>query len=161
MAIAGKKAYLIGVLLFMASFFTATVWELAEEWIWIRFEPFYVCQRYNLKALWVLSHRVSRRYQVPFPPPMELVKQATKKPVLLTEREANYLGRPEATGIYIDFPLTFICPRDPGYLLKVAMDTQGLDYKPSYHWNPDRRTLAECPYCRLAVLLDGTMENCR
>ncbi|MER3500439.1 MAG: hypothetical protein C4295_03000 [Candidatus Fervidibacterota bacterium] len=155
----GRKGYLIGTLLFVVSFLIATVWELTKEWVWIYFEPFYVCSRYNLKAVWVLSRKVSVRYQVPFPPPIEVVKKATKKSVLLTPKEAGYLGMPEFAGSYTDFPLALLCPRDPDYLLKIAMDRQGLDYEPSYLWQPDKGILALCPYCRLAVLWDGRIEK--
>lgn len=158
MTMAERKAYLFGVSLFVVSFLITTVWELAREWVWTYFEPFYACS-YNLKGLWVLSQKVSRHYRVPFPPPFKLVKQSVKKSVLLTERDANYLGFPEWAGSYMDFPLLLICPRDPDYLLKVAMDKQWLEYSPSYRWRPDARTLAECPYCRLAVLLDGRIEK--
>jgi len=130
-----------------------------SSWLWTYFESFYACSRYNLRSVWILSRKVSRRYQVPFPPPVELVKVATKKTVLLTEQEANYLGMPEIAGNYFEFLLALICPRDPKYLLKVAMDSQGLDYQPSYIWHPDARTLAYCPYCRIAVLLDGKIEK--
>ncbi len=154
----GKKISLVGVLIFAISYLATIEWNLVKEQVWTYFEPYFAC-RYNLKALWVLSQKVSRRYQVPFPPPVRWIKMAMKKTVMLTEREANYLGMSEWVGSYVDFPLSLICPRDPKYLLKVAMDSQGLDYEPSYLWHPDNLTLAYCPYCRLAVLLDGKIEK--
>ncbi|MFA0761234.1 MAG: hypothetical protein HZLCBSQH_001339 [Candidatus Fervidibacterota bacterium] len=154
----GRRFLLVGALLFFGAYFFTTAWLIVRPMIWTYFEPYFAC-RYNLKALWVLSQKVSRRYQAPFPPPVRWIKMATKKTVMLTEREANYLGMSEWVGSYVDFPLSLICPRDPKYLLKVAMDSQGLDYEPSYLWHPDNRTLAYCPYCRLAVLLDGKIEK--
>ncbi len=155
----GWKAYLTGAGIFLGAFLLRTGWELARERVWVYFETYYTCPRYNLKEVWVLSQKVSKRYRVPFPPTLELVKQATKKTVFLTEREAQYLGMPYLAGSYFEFPLALLCPRDPKYLLKIAMDLQGLDYEPSYRWCPDGRTLAECPYCHIAVLLDGRIEK--
>jgi len=155
-----RKVYLIAFLLFVICFLIATMWQIISKLpLEINIGAYYIC-RYNLKVIWILSQRISRRYQVSFPPPVELVKLTMNKPILLTEREANYLGTSsEWIGAYVDFPLSLICPRDPKYLLKVAMDSQGLDYEPSYIWHPDNRTLAYCPYCRLAVLLDGKIER--
>jgi len=160
MCMSNHKAFIIGGLLFTITFTFTTVWEITRPLVWIYFEYLYSCSRYNLKSLWVLSRKVSRLYQVPFPPSIKLVKQMTTKSILLTEREVNYLGMPKIfAGNYVDFPLTLICPRDPKYLLKVAMDIQGLDYEPSYIWYPDAQTLAYCPYCRIAVLLNGKLER--
>jgi len=154
-----RKFLIVGVLCFFSAYFFTITWLILRPRVWVYLEPFYAC-RYNLKALFILSRKLSKRYQVPFPPPVKLIKMATKKMVMLTEREVNYLKiSSEWVGTYVDFSLSLVCPRDPKYLLKVAMDGQGLDYEPSYIWHPDNHTLAYCPYCRLAVLLDGKIEK--
>jgi hypothetical protein len=158
MIMAEKRIYTVGVLFFIISFFGTIAWELLKGWIWIYFEPLYVCS-HNLRIVYVLSRRISQRYQLSFPPPIDMLKRSMRKSILLTQQEADYLGMSELEGVYIEFPLALICPRDPDYLYKVAMDSQGLDYEPSYIWHPDNRTLAYCPYCRLAVLLDGKIEK--
>lgn len=155
-----KKQFLCGIVFFTIVLLITTIWTLAIGYSWPNLESYFICP-YNLKTLWILSRKASRYYQIPFPPPIKLVKIMTQRSFLLTEREADYLGISEQVYTYVDFPLSLICPRDPKYLLKVAMDSQGLDYQPSYLWHPDARTLAYCPYCRIAVLLDGRIEKRR
>jgi hypothetical protein len=70
----------------------------------------------------------------------------------------KFLGLPIGwEGTYIDFRGILLCARDPDYLLKMAKMAQRLPYEPSYRWLPYANTLAECPYCRLAISLDGKL----
>lgn len=78
---------------------------------------------------------------------------------MLTSKTSTYLGMAGQEGVNQDFRGILICPRDPNYHLKLAKMSQNLPYEPSYQWHPDERTLAYCPYCGLAVLLDGKLEK--
>ncbi len=153
-----KTVVAVGVIAFLAPFGVKT----AQYWLaWqkqVEIKPY--CD-YNLKALWVVARQCSVRYRLPFPPPLPLVQDFADsgQSVLITEKIANYLGLPYMGGGYTDFRGTLICAQDPDYLLKIAKMTQGLPYEPSYRWCPDERTLAECPYCHIAVLLDGRIER--
>ncbi len=120
---------------------------------------------FSLKSLWFLSRQVSHHYRFPFPPPFKAVKAyVDKRPsVLMTRQIAKYLGfghvAGRTEGAYWTFDAILVCAKDPKYLPKMAKMIQSLDYEPSYRWQPDARTLAYCPFCRLAVLLDGKLEK--
>ena len=159
-----RKIIGVGILVFLLpfAFHTGKKW-----WQWeqaLKMETESSCD-YQLKALWLLSRRVSQIYRLPFPPPFSVVKEYADKrqSILLTRQISEYLfgigklGKLE--GVYWTFDLILICRREPDYLLKVAKYTQHLPYEPSYRWLPDARTLAECPYCRLAISLDGKLER--
>ena len=153
-----RKIILSGVGIFLFSFSMAVIWVTWKEKSRVSESAFSACA-YHLKSLWLISRRISDRYQTPFPPHFSHVSLLMRKSFLITEREANYLGMPEISGTYMTFSGILICPNDPDYLFKLAMLEQGLSYQPSYQWRPDNRTLAYCPYCRMAVLLDGTIEK--
>lgn len=150
---------LIGIVIFLLPFAIETG---RHWWRWTHPQLFPACG-YNLKALWLLSRRVSSHYQLPFPPPLRVVKLHyidSGSPLLVTQRMAEYLGMSQqSVGVYTDFRGILLCIREPTYLLKMARMSQGLDYEPSYLWQPDAKTLAFCPFCRLAVLLDGRIEK--
>jgi len=148
----------IGALLFLVTFALTT-----GRWWWnwqtqLKIEP--ACS-YNLKALWVVARLCSVKDKVPFPPPLPLVQRFwvdSGRSVLLTPDMQKFLDLPAfSEGTYMDFRGILLCARDPDYLLKMAKMAQGLPYEPSYRWLPDARTLAECPYCRLAISLDGKL----
>ncbi len=105
-----------------------------------------VCD-FNLKALWVTTRHCSIRYRLPFPPTLKIVQTLVDSgySLLLTSRTATYLGSFYREGDHVEFRGTLLCARDPNYSLKMAKMAQGLDYKPSYQWHPDARTLAYCP----------------
>ncbi len=148
----------IGLLLFVGMFCLKTGQHLLN---WQRAKNVAPYCEYNLKALWVVSRHCSVRFGTPFPPPLETVQTFVDsgQPILLTPRISEYLGYPHHEGMHVDFRGTLICARDPKYALKMAKMSQNLPYEPSYQWCPDRRTLAYCPYCGLAVLLDGKIEK--
>ncbi len=155
----------IGVLAFLIPFLGHTGYGW---WEWVRGPELRrsTCE-YNLKALWFLSRRFSQHFQSPFPPPsFEAVKAYVMKrePVMMTRQLAKYLGLEPLLGLIEGVYWTFggpilVCDWDPKYLLKMAQMQQWLDFQSSYRWRPDARTLAECPYCRIAVLLDGRIEK--
>jgi len=99
--------------------------------------------------------------QSAFPATIALVQRFwvdSGRSVLLTPDMQKFLDLPAfSEGTYMDFRGILLCARDPDYLLKMAKMAQGLPYEPSYRWLPDARTLAECPYCRLAISLDGKL----
>jgi len=153
-----RRVIRIGILVFLFTLLWHT-WRGLYQWrraVELAKEP--SCE-YNLKSLWLLSRQVSKHYQLPFPPPFKVVKAYadTRPSVLMTHQISEYLGLGKLEGGYWTFDLILLCARDPDYLLKMAEMTQGLPYEPSYRWLPDARTLAECPYCRLAILLDGNL----
>jgi hypothetical protein len=148
----------IGALLFLVTFALTT-----GRWWWdwqtqLKIEP--ACS-YNLKALWVVARLCSVKDKVPFPPPLPFIQRFwvdSGWSVLLTPDMQKFLDLPALSeGTYMDFRGILLCARDPDYLLKMAKMAQGLPYEPSYRWLPDARTLAECPYCRLAISLDGKL----
>lgn len=143
----------IGIIAFLLSF----ALETGRQW---RGQVKPACE-YNLKALWLLSRHASIRFQYPFPPPYKFIRHIadSRQPVLLTRQTAEYLKMPQLAGVYANFDSILLCARDPDYLLKMAKMSQNLDYEPSYLWHPDAKTLAYCPYCKLAVLLDGRLEK--
>jgi len=150
----------IGIL----AFFLPLLWHTGRQW-WkgikvVELEKEPACE-YNLKALWLLSYRVSKRQQLPFPPSFKTVKAYidTRPSILLTRQISEYLGLGKLEGAYWTFDAILVCAKDPKYLLKMAKMSQDLPYEPSYLWCPDTRTLAYCPYCGLAVLLDGKLEK--
>lgn len=149
---------LVGSFAFLLSF----GFETGKHWIrWqrgVKIEP--ACD-FNLKALWVIARHCSVRYRLSFPPPPKIIQTLVDSgySLLLTSRTATYLGSFYREGDHVEFRGTLLCARDPDYSLKMAKMTQGLDYQPSYQWHPDSRTLAYCPYCGLAVLLDGKLEK--
>jgi len=114
---------------------------------------------YNLKAVWVVARHCSIKYQMQFPPPLKIVQDFSDSgdAILVTPRTSIYLQ--SEAGVALDFRGILICVRDPKYPLKMAKMSQNLPYEPSYLWCPDTRTLAYCPYCGLAVLLDGKLEK--
>jgi hypothetical protein len=117
---------------------------------------------YQLKALWLLSRKLCKENHIPFPPHFHVIQDyANRRPsILMTRQISQYLfGTDRLEGAYWQFSLISICAKDPKYLVKVAKASQGLPYNPSYIWHPDARTLAYCPYCGLAVLLDGKLES--
>ncbi len=150
----------VGVLLFLVTFglMTGRWWLEWEEQEQLEIEP--ACD-YNLKALWLVARICSVKDRVPFLPPLSVVQNYwvdTGQGVFLTPDMVRFLGLPkQSEGSYTDFRGTLLCSRDPNYLLKMAQMAQGLPYEPSYRWLPDAKTLAECPYCRLAVSLDGKL----
>lgn len=149
----------IGIFAFLLPFLLHTgqgLWQWRQAWE--EKEP--SCE-YNLKALWLLSRQVSRRYQLPFPPPFKAVKRYVeiRPSILLTRQISEYLGLGKLEGAYWTFDVILVCAKDPKYLLKMAKMSQNLPYEPSYRWHPDSRTLAYCPYCGLAVLMDGKLEK--
>lgn len=150
----------IGIVIFFVAFIAATgrlwfIWHIWQKTLQI--EP--NCA-YNLKALWVVARHCSVKGRIPFPPPFKIVRNFidSGESILITERIANYLGE-HSFGQYRDFRGILVCANDPKFLLKMAKMTQGLNYEPSYQWCPDARTLALCPFCRLAILLDGRLEK--
>lgn len=151
------RVALVGVSIFFAVFSIATgyLWFL-----WQRSDYILPACDYNLKALWVVARHCSVKYRLPFPPPQKVVQNFVDSgtSIFVTPRIASYLDLPFPEGS-IDFRGAFLCARDPSYLLKMAQMTQGLAYEPSYQWHPDAKTLAYCPYCRLAVLMDGKLEK--
>lgn len=156
-----KRVVGIGIFCFLIVFtlYTGNIW-----WIWkhkFEIEKNSDCS-YNLKALWLLSHRISKHYQLPFPPPFKIVKTYIERPrsILMTPQISEYLGLGKLEGgYYWTFIGILLCSKDPKYLVKMAKMSQNLNYEPSYIWHPDTRTLAYCPYCGLAVLLDGKLEK--
>ena len=148
----------VGICSFLITFGSKTGQHLFRWWRAIHIEPY--CE-YNLKALWIVSRKCSVRYRVQFPPPLKLVQDFVDsgETILLTPRISGYLGLAGREGTEIDFRGSLICVRDPNYPLKIAKMSQNLPYEPSYLWHPDARTLAYCPYCGLAVLLDGKLER--
>ncbi|MFA0753329.1 MAG: hypothetical protein IMHGJWDQ_001100 [Candidatus Fervidibacter sp.] len=155
-----RRAIGIGILAFLLPF----LWHTGRQWWeWIRSpeaEKEASCE-YNLKALWLLSRKVSHLYRFPFPPPFKAVKAYVEKrpSILMTRQIAEYLGLGKLKGAYWTFDAILVCAKDPKYLLKMAQMAQDLDYHPSYQWHPDAKTLAYCPYCRLAVLMHGKLEK--
>jgi len=150
----------IGILIFLLPFalHTGQKWWQWKQYVEMEKEP--ACD-YNLKALWILSRHASNRYRLPFPPPFKVVKAyADRRPsILMTLQISEYLGIGKLEGGYWTFVGNWLCAKDPKYLLKMAKMSQDLDYEPSYLWCPDARTLAYCPYCGLAVLMDGKLEK--
>jgi hypothetical protein len=67
------------------------------------------------------------------------------------------------SGIYTGPELeALVCPRDPEYGYKAARALNGSPtFQPSYRWNPDARTLAACPFHRIAVGRDGVIRDVR
>ena len=154
-----RKIIGVSILAFLLPFAFQTI---KKWWQWEReltMETESSCD-YQLKALWLLSRRVSQIYRLPFPPPFSVVKEyaGKRQSILMTRQISEYLfGVGKLEGAYWTFDLILICRRDPDYLLKAAKYVQHLPYEPSYRWFPDARTLAECPYCRLAISLDGKL----
>ncbi len=152
----------IGVMAFLLPLVGHTVkqWWGWRQGVNLAMEP--SCE-YNLKSLWFLSRRVSHQYHLPFPPPFKVVKDKyvyRGEPVLMTRQLVEYLGLEGlAEGAYWTFKTILICAKDPKYLMKMAKMQQSMDYEPSYRWCPDERTLAECPYCQIVILLDGRVER--
>ena len=147
-----------GVLIFLVTF------GLATGRLWLRWQKGSVVNpacHYNLKALWLVARLCSVKDKVPFPPPLPFIQRFwvdSGRSVLLTPDMQKFLDLPALSeGTYMDFRGILLCARDPDYLLKMAKMAQGLPYEPSYRWLPDARTLAECPYCRLAISLDGKL----
>lgn len=153
-----STALLVGICLFLTAFSIKTGQHLGKWWRAINLSP--QCE-YNLKALWVVARHCSIKYRLQFPPPIKVVQTFVDsgQSILLTPRTSTYLGLLGQEGVAIDFRSTLICTLDPDYLLKLAKMSQNLPYEPSYLWCPDSRTLAYCPYCGLAVLLDGKLER--
>jgi len=150
----------IGALLFLVAFAIATGRWWRDWQAQLKIEP--ACS-YNLKALWVVARLCSVKDKTPFPPPLPFIQRFwvdAGREVLLTPDMQKFLELPALfKGTYWDFRGILLCARDPDYLLKMAKMEQGLPYEPSYRWLPDARTLAECPYCRLAISLDGKLER--
>jgi len=155
-----KQVISIGIFIFLFLFLWNTVGEI---WGWRKGAELAkeISCEYNLKSIWILSQRYSRLYKVSFPPPFQAVKEYIEKrqSILLTKKISEYLGLGKLEGAYWTFDAILVCSKDPKYLLKMAKMSQDLPYEPSYQWCPDRRTLAYCPYCGLAVLLDGKIEK--
>ncbi len=157
---ASWRVFMIGALAFLLPFGLKTGqrwrnWHIALDLIK---QP--TC-RYNLKALFVVARLCSNEDRFPFPPPFHIIQGFwvdSGRPVLMTPEIGKFLGF-VSEGTYINFRGILLCARDPKYLLKGAMRAQGLPYEPSYRWRPDALTLAECPYCRLAITLDGRLRE--
>lgn len=151
-------AVTIGIGLFLLAFGFKTGQHLLRWQMETNIVPY--CE-YNLKALWVVARHCSVKYRLQFPPPLKTVQTFvdTGQTILLTPRISDYLGYQHQEGVHVDFRGILICIRDPKYPLKIAKMSQNLPYKPSYFWCPDSRALAYCPYCGLAVLLDGKIEK--
>jgi len=151
-------ALVVGICLFLAIFSVKTGQHFVGWWKATNISSY--CE-YNLKALWVVARHCSVKYRLQFPPPIKTVQTFVDsgQSILLTPRASTYLGFLGQEGVTVDFRGTLICARDPGFLLKLAKMSQNLPYEPSYIWHPDARTLAYCPYCGLAVLLDGKLEK--
>ncbi len=152
------KVISVGVLLFLITFGLTT----GRLWLgWQEQSEIKPACRYNLKALWLVARICSVKDRVPFPPPLSIIQNYWVDPgreVFLTPDMVKFLRLPEfVEGSYWEFRGILHCARDPNYLLKMAQMAQGLPYEPSYRWLPDAKTLAECPYCRLAVSLDGKL----
>ncbi|MFA0761229.1 MAG: hypothetical protein HZLCBSQH_001334 [Candidatus Fervidibacterota bacterium] len=152
------RVIVVGALIFLVTFCLAT------GRLWLRWQGESIVNPscpYNLKALWFVARLCSVKDKVPFPPPLPFLQRFwvdSGREVLLTPDMRKFLDLPAfSEGTYMDFRGILLCARDPDYLLKMAEMTQGLPYEPSYRWLPDARTLAECPYCRLAILLDGNL----
>jgi len=153
-----KSAVVIGLCLFVGAFSLKTGQNLLAWWQATHIVP--SCD-YNLKAVWIVARHCSVKYRLQFPPPLKTVQTFADsgQNILLTPRISAYLGLIGGEGGHLDFRGTLICVRDPKYSLKMAKMSQNLPYEPSYLWCPDTRTLAYCPYCGLAVLLDGKLEK--
>jgi hypothetical protein len=153
-----STAVLIGLCLFVIAFGLKTGQHLLEWWRAAWIAPY--CD-YNLRALWVVARHCSVRFRLQFPPPLKTVQifVDSGQPLLLTPKTSTYLGMAGQEGVQQDFRGILICPRDPKYHLKLAKMSQNLPYQPSYQWLPNGHTLAYCPYCGLAVLLDGKLEK--
>ena len=153
-----RAILLVGLFAFLIPF----GFETGRYWIgWQSAEKIEPACDFNLKALWVIARHFSIRHRLPFPPPLKTIQKFIDSgySILLTSKTASYLGSFYREGDYIEFRGILLCARDPNYSLKIAKMTQGLEYEPSYHWSPDARTLAYCPYCGLAVLMDGKLEK--
>ncbi|MCS7266182.1 MAG: hypothetical protein NZ805_15295 [Armatimonadetes bacterium] len=148
----------IGMCLFIAAFGLKTGQHMIEWLGGIHIVP--SCD-YNLKAVWVVAHYLSVKYRLQFPPPLKTVQAFADsgQSILLTSKTSTYLGLMGQEGTHLDFRGILLCALDPKYSLKMAKMSQNLPYEPSYLWQPDRRTLAYCPYCGLAVLLEGKLEK--
>lgn len=152
------RVIVVGALIFLVTFCLAT------GRLWLRWQGESIVNPacpYNLKALWLVARLCSTKDHFPFPPPLPVIQRFwvdSGQGVLVTPEMQKFLGlSTRSEGTYIDFRGILLCARDPNYLLKMAKMTQGLPYEPSYRWRPDVRTLAECPYCRLAISLDGKL----
>lgn len=152
------RVIVVGALIFLVTFCLAT------ERLWLRWQGESIVNPscpYNLKALWLVARLCSVKDKVPFPPPLPFLQRFwmdSGREVLLTPDMRKFLDLPASSeGTDMDFRGILLCARDPDYLLKMAQMTQGLPYQPSYRWLPDARTLTECPYCRLAISLDGKL----
>ena len=147
-----------GVLIFFVTF------GLTTGRLWLRWQKGSTIEpdcSYNLKGLWIVARLCSVKDRFPFPPPLPIVQRFwvdSGREVLLTPDMQKFLGLPIGwEDTYINFRGILLCARDPDYPLKMAKMAQVLPYEPSYRWLPDARTLAECPYCRLAISLDGKL----
>ncbi len=157
----GSRVLLIGLVVLLTAFLVQTGYQW---WLWK--EKTKVAQEsscdYQLKALWLLSRKLCRERHIPFPPSFSIIQAyVDRRPsILMTRQISEYLFETDKLeGAYWQFALILICAKDPKYLVKVAKSMQHLPYQPSYLWHPDARTLAYCPYCGLAVLLDGKLER--
>jgi len=156
-----RKVTVVGFVIF------GTVFALQTGYLWWQWKKGIELAKesscdYQLKALWLLSRKLCNEYRLPFPPSFPTIQAyANRRPsVLMTRQISQYLfGTDKLEGGYWQFSLILICAKDPKYLMKVAKASQNLPYEPSYLWHPDARTLAYCPYCGLAVLLDGKLEK--
>lgn len=153
-----KAVISIGICLFVGTFGLKTGQYTIE---WLKEVHIVPSCDYNLKAVWVVARYLSVKYRLQFPPPLKTVQAFADsgQAILLTPKTFDYLGLKGLEGAYMDFRGILICVRDPKYSLKMAKMSQNLPYEPSYLWQPDRRTLAYCPYCGLAVLLKGKLEK--
>ncbi len=96
-------------------------------------------------------------------PKLGAVIQVLGRPFLITERESEYL-MPEAEEHYAQYAGpsldALLCTEDPAYGEQIGVAMAGdPGVRPSYVWCPDTRTLAHCPFHRLAVLRDGRLER--
>ena len=143
-----------GLLMFILGWVTSA-FSIIRVW---RDEPLVLCQN-NLRSIYLTNRKL------PMDKRDDISAMANKlnTSFLITKKDSEYLNPLSEIHVtqYVGPMLeSLLCREDPAYGAKIGLVmAETTDFKPSYQWRPDSKTLAYCPFHKLACTLKGNVES--